>query len=216
MDGYVQSIDEELIPLETGDDVDGTPTRYLIHPEELFLFTLTKLATGRTNISIVDEYFGGDYTRYSYGYRWMLKYIDERYTDVIGHQGLARYVRDFLRFNRAIETYVQRDRRRENMDGTYTIYPGLEFLPFDVFGFLDDSIDRIRAPFGGPRGDYVGAARKEEHDEAQRAVYTGYKKCHGIKVETVLLPNGISTVFGPVSARRQDAGVEALSNLNQF
>ena len=47
-------------------------------------------------------------------------------------------------------------------------------------------------------------------------MYTGYKKCHGIKVETVLLPNGISTVFGPVSARRQDAGVEALSNLNQF
>jgi hypothetical protein len=31
---------------------------------------------------------------------------------------------------------------------------------------------------------------------AQRAVYTGYKKLHGIKMETVFLPNGISTIFG--------------------
>jgi len=38
-------------------------TYYQIHPEELFLFTLTKLATGLTNIMIVDTYFGGDYNR---------------------------------------------------------------------------------------------------------------------------------------------------------
>jgi hypothetical protein len=38
------------------------------------------------------------------------------------------------------------------------------------------------------------------HHAAQRSVYTGYKKCHGIKLETVLLPNGISTVYGPTSA----------------
>lgn len=136
LDGYLQSIDEELIPLEMGHFVDGYQTRYLIHPEELFLFTLTKLATGRTNSSIVDGFFGGDYTRWSYGYRWMLilKYINDRYyANVIGHQGLARYVHDFPQFHCAIERYVQKDRNVKNEDGTYTVTPGLEFLPFDVF-----------------------------------------------------------------------------------
>ena len=216
LEGYMASIGEYEIPLYTGNYTGNTPCRYLVPPEELVLFMLTKIATGRTNQSIIDEWFGGDYNRWSYGYRWMLRYLDDRYANIIGHQGLTRFLKDFPRFNRAIERYVQKDRRRENLDGSYSIIPGLEFLPWDVFGFLDDSIDRICAPFSGPRGDYQGAARKEEYDEAQRAVYTGYKKCHGIKVETVFLPNGITTVFGPVSARRGDAGVLQMSNLNAF
>jgi hypothetical protein len=50
----------------------------------------------------------------------------------------------------------------------------------------------------------------------QRAFYTGFKKLHGIKVETVFLPNEISTLFGPVSARRSDIPVLQTSNLNKF
>ena len=41
-------------------------------------------------------------------------------------------------------------------------------------------------------------------------------KIHGIKVETVFLPNGLTTLFGPVSARRGDGGVGQLSNLDAF
>jgi hypothetical protein len=52
----------------------------------------------------------------------------------------------------------------------------------------------------GPNRDYVGAPQKPQQYEIQRSAYTAYKNLHGIKVETVLLPNGISTVFGPVSA----------------
>ena len=47
-------------------------------------------------------------------------------------------------------------------------------------------------------------------------MYTGYKKFHGIKVDTVFLPNGITTVYRPVSARRGDAGLLQMSNLNAF
>ena len=51
----------------------------------------------------------------------------------------------------------------------------------------------------------------------QRAVYTGYKKCHGLKVETVLLPNGIITLFGPTSAHIHDVGgVLHTSGLDAF
>ena len=54
------------IPIFTGH------TYYRIHPEEVFLFTLTKLATCLTNVMIVDTYFDGDYNRWTYGYPWIL------------------------------------------------------------------------------------------------------------------------------------------------
>ncbi len=55
-----------------------------------------------------------------------------------------------------------------------------------------------------------------EYIDAQETVYSGWKKLHCIKVETVFLPNGISTVFGPVSARQNDHGTLALSGLDRF
>jgi hypothetical protein len=111
---------------------------------------------------------------------------------------------------------VQRNHLRELDDGMMTIVPGINFLPWDVFAFIDDSIDRISTPFSGPCGDYEGAARRAEFTDAQQAFYTGYIKGHGIKVKTMFLPNGISTLFGPVSAWRADAGVATISNLNAF
>ncbi len=55
-----------------------------------------------------------------------------------------------------------------------------------------------------------------QYIDAQETVYSGWKKLHGIKVETVFLPNGISTVFGPVLARRNNRGTLALSGLDRF
>ena len=55
-----------------------------------------------------------------------------------------------------------------------------------------------------------------QYIDAQESVYSGWKSLHGIKVETVLLPNGISTVFGPVSARQNDRGTLNLSGLDRF
>ncbi len=132
----------------------------------------------------------------------MLRYLDKRYKNIAGHQGLTRFVDDFPRFHRAIEEYVQRNHLRELVDGTMTIIPGINFMPWDVFAFIDDSIDRISTPFSGLCRDYEGAACRAEYANAQQAFYTGYIKAHGIKVETVFLPNGLCTLFGPVSVGR--------------
>ena len=155
------------IPIFTGH------TYYRIHPEEVFLFTLTKLATGLTNIMIVDTYFGRDYNRLTYGYPWMLCYLDERYKNIAGHQGLTHFVGDFPQFHRAIEEYIQCDHLCELVHGTMTIIPGINFMPWDVFVFIDDSINRISTPFWGPRRDYEGAAHRAEYADAQQAFYTG-------------------------------------------
>ena len=95
----------------------------------------------------------------------------------------------------------QRSKRRELVTpdengNTWIEIPGLLHLPFDVIGFIDDSIDRCLTPMSGPRGDYEGAGRKEAYEDVQRAFYTGYKKFHGIKVEAIHLPNGMRFLFG--------------------
>jgi hypothetical protein len=55
-----------------------------------------------------------------------------------------------------------------------------------------------------------------QHVNAQETVYSGWKKLHDIKVETVFLPNGIRTVFVPVLARQNDHGRLALGGLDSF
>jgi hypothetical protein len=135
---------------------------------------------------------------------------------IAGHQGLTCFFGDFPWFHRAIEEYVQRNHLRELVDGTMMIIPGINFMPLDVIAFIDYSIDCISTPFSGPCRDYEGAAHRAEYADAQQAFYTGYIKAHGIKVETVFLPNGLCTLFGPVSARRAGASVAAMSNLNAF
>ena len=79
-------------------------------------------------------------------------------------ESLPFYV-DFPRFNQAIERYVTADYNRENLDATWDYVPGLSFLLFDIFGFIDDSIDSC-VPYSVPRGDCAGAVRKAEYSEA--------------------------------------------------
>ena len=145
-----------------------------------------------------------------------MKFLAYRFENIIGHQGLARHVQDFPRFNEAIERYAMKDRLRQELDGSFRTYPGLRFLPRDIVGFIDCTIDRCSTPLSGPRGNFVGAARKADFDDAQRAVYTGHKKLHGTKFEGIVLPDGTSTVYGPVSARRNDLGVLSMSQVFQF
>ena len=53
-----------------------------------FLFTLTKIASGDDNKKLCNSIFSGLEQRYSYGYPWMLRYLDRIYEGIIGHGGL--------------------------------------------------------------------------------------------------------------------------------
>ena len=146
----------------------------------------------------------------------MLKYLHERYRDIIGHQGLTRVMYQFPDFALAIEGYLQSDLLRELLNGRFAELEGLLFLPWDAFAFIDNSIDDCNVAYAGPRGDYPGAARREEYADAHQAPLSGYTHRHGIRVETCFWPDGICTVFGPISARYHDASVLRTSNLNFF
>lgn len=186
-------------------------------PEEMFLFFMTRMRTGMDKKRLCSFLFGGLASRWTHGWNWILKYLDGRYSRTISHQKLEDYVDDFPDFYRAISAFMEKDFSRHFADGNSADFDGLNFCPFPIFGFIDCSIDKICRPYSGPAGDYVGAPRKPDEDIYQRSVYTGYKKFHGIKVETVMLPNGIMTVFGPVSARIHDTGgVLQMSQLDNF
>jgi hypothetical protein len=60
------------------------------------------------------------------------------------------------------------------------------------------------------------APRQLAAEVIQRALYSGYLKRHGLKVLTVVFPNGIITyLYGPVSARENDIGLLNMSWLNE-
>ena len=217
LDGYLLLTQEDCIRVPTnGRNQRGRQCYYRFDPETLFLFTMAKLASGDDNKKLCNNTFGGHEIRFSYGYPWMLRYLDRRYEGIIGHGGLWRYVDQFDYFHNKIERFVAEKRMHHRPDGTAFETPGLKFLPFDIFGFIDGTIDKICTPFSGPDGDFIGAPRKENYDDAQRAFYTGYKKFHGIRMLVVILPNGLCFCFGPVSARRADGGVLAMCGLNEF
>ncbi len=101
---------------------------------------MTKCKTGLSNKHMCDYIFGGYACRWSYGWPWILRYIDDRYEDIIGHQGLMRYVDKFPSFFEPIQRNVCQKSTYHFNDGTVEELIGLWFLPFDIFGFIDCSI----------------------------------------------------------------------------
>ena len=82
---------------------------------------------------------------------------------------------------------------------------GCEFVEgtFRVFGFIDNTIISTTRPGGGAK--HPGPGSRRHSKIIQQSFYNGWKKSHGIKYQTVDLPNGMHyQVWGPVSCRHND------------
>ncbi len=66
----------------------------------------------------------------------------------------------------------------------------------------------------------IGSPCKQTYATTQLAFYTGHQSCHRLKMETVFLPNGMSTLYSLVSCRHHDyaggASVLDMSGWNEF
>jgi hypothetical protein len=167
---------ELLIGTYNFDAGTGAEKCYRIDPEELLLYSLTKIKTDMTQEAIIDHYFGGDYARWTHGHHWRMLYLDMRYASIIGHEGILRFLPLFGEFRGAIKAYFQKNRLYFDHQGNATLAPGLNELPFNICGFIDNTIDPILVPFSCPVGDYEGAPRRPQFILAQESVYSGYKK----------------------------------------
>ena len=76
-------------------------------------------------------------------------------------------------------------------------------LGFSVALFIDNTMIAMCRPGGGPVTGGEQAPRITK--DLQQAFWTGWKKLHGLKWQTVLLANGMDfEVWGPASVRRND------------
>jgi hypothetical protein len=71
---------------------------YHFHLEEIFLFLMTKCKTGFSNGKMCDLIFGGYPSRWSFGYPWILEYLDTMYAWTLLHKKLFDYVDNFPLF----------------------------------------------------------------------------------------------------------------------
>ncbi len=72
-------------------------------------------------VHIVDNYISGDTNCWTYVHQWMLKYLDNRYLNIIGHQGLVRLVYNFPHLKRAIEQNVQSNHQHSPRPQLYAV-----------------------------------------------------------------------------------------------
>jgi hypothetical protein len=104
-----------------------------------------------------DDIFGGSEKRWSLAWRWIF-FILMNATKILLDTRVC-----FGLWMTSPDSTMPSNKKCFNplcedlQNNTHEERTGLAFLPFDIFGFIDCSIDRINRPFSGPAGDYEGA-----------------------------------------------------------
>ena len=153
-------------------------------------------------------------------YKYFLGFVLARYGNLLSFEGLRREVPNFPHYARKIARRINRPIVKLDL-ATNAYHEILNAITVDenffrIAFFVDGSYFKCDAPGTGPHGHYKGAQRKPWAYITQRAVYSGHKKFHGIATLTIMMPNGITYVYGPFSARVGDRSAIHMSNMCQF
>ena len=193
---------------------------YSFTGEEIMLFGISKCRQGWDNITACDLFFGGSPRRWSNGYKYFLTYLYDRYYEkVLSFQGLSKVVDMFPYYARQIAKKFNQERfylenhtfQRINIDSTV-----VDEEEFRIAGFIDGCVQETTTVGTGPNGDYEGTMRKDDAYIKQRAIYSGYKKQHGLSCLTIMTPPGIHYIYGPCSMRSSDVTMVNLSDVDNF
>lgn len=176
------------------------PSRHSFSGEEALLILLYRFHYPERYVDIERE-FGRDYSTCCRIFQWMINFLTERWGYLLTNH-MEYWVESLPLFCEKIRI------KYEELVGPL---PPEE--AFDIFGFIDSTINAMCRPTQGLR-DPGGAGVGEILNDVQRAFYTGYKKLHGLKWQTVGLPNGmIFHASGPYSARHNDAFLYGRSHI---
>ena len=157
--------------------------------EEALLILLYRFTFPTRYIQLV-PIFGRDHTSIGRVFNWMNKYIRLQHGHLVTNN-LGYWKSSLEPFSEAIRLKVL------EKSGGQIHYNSGDYL---VCGFIDDTVIRICRPGGGPAEEGVNAERY--NNLIQQAFFNGYKSCHGIKYQTVELPNGMcGELYGPKSFR---------------
>jgi hypothetical protein len=105
---------------------------YKFKTEELIIYMLRKMSTGRTHKDLSDMEFGGDSKRWGTGYNWIVKLFDTHFAPLIGPNAIHIWADQLPDFAESIRAYMMRPRVKKDRDGNivsestaeYFIEPG--------------------------------------------------------------------------------------------
>ena len=106
------------------------------------------------------------------------------------------------------------DGRVDDEVGLYLV--NVPFSHFMCAMLLDDTTIQSSRPGSGPNGNYTMAPRRVGAHYIQRAFYSGYFCGHGLKYQTILLPNGLYGSVWGASMQHNDTGIFNLSGLEDY
>lgn len=210
-----------LFGLDDNIKVDGVvPTwNYNFHGEELLVFLLIKMKHGLTTSVMCDHIVFGCSTRWSYGYRFIVSYLIGRYKGILSLNSIANLREKVLDFANNICCFTERPQNLSDIQNTADVvqYPGAVYgddKTFRIFGFFDCKTFVCCRPMSGPGNDAHG--QREGNYFANRAFYGGHKQVHGLKILTIMLPNGMNYVLNTVSVRRNDCYVTTICRADEI
>lgn len=169
--------------------------------EEILLFSLNRLSyPGR--LADLSDVFGREFSQWSRAFIWFIKYVF-KYFRCLVTCNLPYWAECFPVFARRIRDKIVEKGGAAYEDIAATVR---------VAAFIDCTVIATSRP-GGPDGPGQNAPRFSNF--IQMAVYSGWKKHHGIKYQTVEGPNGMCLdMFGPMAFRCSDLDLFTESKIN--
>jgi hypothetical protein len=142
--------------------------------------------------------FGREYTQASRAFKWFVNHLYSTFLDLLTNN-LEWWMKHAARFANSVQ------RKMEQLG--YGFPAGVVNT---VAWFIDCVQRRSCRPGGGP-----GPFGSRNHNDIQRAFYNGWKKCWGLKFQTVDAPCGMTIdMFGPETLRHNDLYVLRESRIN--
>jgi len=190
---------------------EGRRTRF--DGEESMIVFLYWMRHGHTFLHMSSYVFGGDPRQFTYMMRCMIKHLYGQFYHKISGDSMRYWIPFVGSFRRAIYERLSSDAddREILINGRYVgALPNLDPETFRIFGFLDDFGIRTCRPGETRRRD-----DNLQHD-IQRAFYSGYFRYHGIKLQVVMLPNGMIGSVYCASLNQNDTGVMNMSGLSDY
>ena len=168
-----------------------------VYGEEALLVTIYRLSWPR-KLTQIEETFGRDYSLWSRCIKFMIDFIVDNWCYLL-FDNMDYWLLTMPHMHSAIVDKLVI--LGYNFD-TRLLGVDLE-TQHNIFGFIDNTIAPICRPAGGPADDGVNARRLDPL--IQRAFYTGWKKLHGLKLQTIDLPNEMTFhAYGPNSSLRRE------------
>jgi hypothetical protein len=174
---------------------------YPFRTEEIILFSLVRLAYPLRWGDVQDTFPGRERWELGYGFYWFLDYMIQNWAYLVLNN--RAYWKPYLPV--AAEKVRQKLATLPNIDNRIFLRraDGSEGGGCRIALFLDNTLNATCRPGGGPMSGGELAPRYDV--EEQRAFWTGWKKIHGFKWQTVDMPNGMNfEIAGPFSVRRND------------